>query len=185
VALALPFATAVVYTNDVESTVAFYASATGLVPTYYDRELGFAMLGEEQAVSVASHAAGALMLEAGYAPAAHARVRGTELAFWTEDVAAAFRRAVDAGATPLAPPRTMPWGQTVAYVEAPEGTIRDTPAGTGYELSPARARLAAPAPAPPGRAAQQRRRARRSNSQSRKRRLRGTRSRSSGRDPRA
>lgn len=120
---ALRFATAVVYTDDVAEAVAFYERATGLAPSYYDRELGFALLGPEQAVAVASHAAGALMLEAGYAAAQHGRVRGTELAFWADDVAAAFDAAVGAGAVALTPPRVMPWGQTVAYVEAPEGTI--------------------------------------------------------------
>ncbi|HVG46160.1 MAG TPA: VOC family protein [Longimicrobium sp.] len=120
---ALRFATAVVYTDDVASAVAFYERATGLTPSYFDGELGFALLGPDQAVAVASHAAGALMLEAGYAAAQHGRVRGTELAFWADDVAAAFNAAVDAGAVALTPPRVMPWGQTVAYVEAPEGTI--------------------------------------------------------------
>jgi uncharacterized glyoxalase superfamily protein PhnB len=50
-------------------------------------------------------------------------VRVTELAFWAEDVIAAFEAAVGAGAKALTPPRLMLWGQTVAYVEAPEGTI--------------------------------------------------------------
>jgi catechol 2,3-dioxygenase-like lactoylglutathione lyase family enzyme len=119
----LKFAAAVVYTDDVPATVEFYRRATGLEPAYYDAELGFAMLGEDQAVSIASHAAGELMLTDGYAPMRADRVRGAELAFWTRDVAAAFQRAVEAGATPLTPPREMPWVQTVAYVRAPEGTI--------------------------------------------------------------
>ena len=119
----LEFATAVIYAEDVAATVAFYERATGLAPSYFDRELGFALLGPEQEVAIASHAAGVLMLEAGYAAVRSARVRGTELAFWTPDVHAAFEAAVRAGATALTPPRVMPWGQTVAYVEAPEGTI--------------------------------------------------------------
>ena len=119
----LQFATAVIYTDDVAAAVAFYERATGLTASYYDRELGFALLGAEQAVAIASHAAGALMLEAGYAPVRSGRVRGAELAFWAEDVAAAFEAAVRAGATALTPPRVTAWGQTVAYVEAPEGTI--------------------------------------------------------------
>ena len=119
----LQFATAVIYTDDVEAAVTFYERAAGLTASYYDRELGFALLGAEQAVAIASHAAGALMLEAGYAPVRSGRVRGAELAFWAEDVPAAFGAAVRAGATALTPPRLMPWGQTVAYVEAPEGTI--------------------------------------------------------------
>lgn len=113
----------VVYADDVAATVAFYERVTGLTPSYYDAELGFAVLGTDQAVAIASHAAGTLMLEAGYERARGTRVRGAEIAFWTEDVAVAFDSAVRAGAVALTPPRVMPWGQTVAYVEAPEGTI--------------------------------------------------------------
>ena len=58
----LKFATAVVYTDDVPATVAFYRRVTGLEPTYYDADLGFALLGEDQAVAIASHEAGMLML---------------------------------------------------------------------------------------------------------------------------
>ena len=119
----LKFATAVIYADDVPATIAFYSRVTGLEPTYYDADLGFAMLGEDQAVSIASHAAGILLLEDGYIHVRSDRVRGTELAFWTRDVAAAFQLAMEAGATALTPPRVMPWGQTVAYVQAPEGTI--------------------------------------------------------------
>jgi catechol 2,3-dioxygenase-like lactoylglutathione lyase family enzyme len=119
----LKFATVVIYADDVPATIAFYTRVTGLEPTYYDADLGFAMLGEDQALSIASHAAGMLLLADGYSDARSDRVRGTELAFWTSDVAAAFQLAVEAGATALTLPRVMPWGQTVAYVQAPEGTI--------------------------------------------------------------
>ena len=74
-------------------------------------------------MAIASHDAGMLMLADGYSHARSNRVRGTELAFWTRDVTTAFQVAVEAGATELTPPRVMPWGQTVAYVQAPEGTI--------------------------------------------------------------
>jgi len=119
----LKFATAVIYADDVPATVAFYRRVTGLEPTYYDTDLGFALLGEDQAVAIASHEAGMLMLADGYSQARSNQVRGTELAFWTRDVTAAFQVAVEAGAMALTPPRAMPWGQTVAYVQAPEGTI--------------------------------------------------------------
>ena len=119
----LKFATAVVYADDVPTTVGFYRRVTGLEPTYYDADLGFALLGEDQSVAIASHNAGMLMLADGYGNARSNRVRGIELAFWTRDVVAAFQLAVEAGATTLTPPRVMPWGQTVAYVQAPEGTI--------------------------------------------------------------
>ena len=37
--------------------------------------------------------------------------------------AAAFKRAIEAGAAAIAEPKVMPWGQTVAYVRAREGTL--------------------------------------------------------------
>ncbi len=119
----LTFATAVIYTDRVPETVAFYVRITGLEPSYFDTELGFAVLGAEQSVAIASHAAGTLMLTDAYRTVQGTHVQGAELAFWTRDVSAAFAKAIDAGATPLAAPRLMPWGQTVAYVHAPEGTI--------------------------------------------------------------
>ena len=60
--------------------------------------------GEDQAVAIASHDAGRLMLADGYGHACSNRVRGTELAFWTRDVAAVFQVAVEAGARALTPP---------------------------------------------------------------------------------
>lgn len=120
---AMQFASAVVYTDDVSATVEFYVSVTGIEPSLYDRELGFALLGTDQLVAIASHDAGVLMLEDAYETVRTDRVRGAELAFWVEDVPDAFQRALEAGAVALTSPRVMPWGQTVAYVEAPEGTI--------------------------------------------------------------
>jgi lactoylglutathione lyase len=119
----LSFATAVIYTDRVPETVAFYVRVTRLELSYFDEALGFALLGSAQAIAIASHAAGELMLADGYRTVESDQVRGAELAFWTRDVAAAFANAVDAGARALTEPRLMPWGQTVAYVQAPEGTI--------------------------------------------------------------
>jgi len=132
----LKFATVVVYADDVPATIEFYRRVTGVEPTYYDAELGFAQLGEDQAVSIASHEAGMLMLADGYGHVRSQRVRGTELAFWTSDVAGAFQIALEAGATALTPPRVMPWGQTVAYVRAPEGTILGFVTRVGEDATP-------------------------------------------------
>ena len=49
----------------------------------------------------------------------------------TEDVAAAFERAVAEGAEAVQPPQTKPWGQDVAYVRDPDGNLVEiaSPAG--------------------------------------------------------
>lgn len=40
--------------------------ATGIEPSLHDRDLGFALIGADQSVAIASRAAGALMLADGY-----------------------------------------------------------------------------------------------------------------------
>lgn len=72
----LKFATVVIYTDDVR--VLPPRDRAGA--TYYDEEIGFAQLGEDQAVAIASHEAGMLMIADGYIQARSERVRGTELA---------------------------------------------------------------------------------------------------------
>jgi lactoylglutathione lyase len=49
---------------------------------------------------------------------------GAEVALVAEDVSAAFRSALEVGATAVAEPKTKPWGQTVAYVRDPDGGAR-------------------------------------------------------------
>lgn len=49
----------------------------------------------------------------------------------SEDIHAAYKRAVDAGATPVYPPTPKPWGQSVAYVKDLNGVFVEicTPMG--------------------------------------------------------
>jgi lactoylglutathione lyase len=46
-----------------------------------------------------------------------------EVCFVSDDVGGAFDRAVREGAEPVTPPQTKPWGQDVAYVRDPDGTL--------------------------------------------------------------
>jgi len=64
-----------------------------------------------------------MLMPGAYAGPETGQPSGVEVAFLTSDVQAAFLRAVAAGATPLAEPKVMPWGATVAYLRAVEGTI--------------------------------------------------------------
>jgi catechol 2,3-dioxygenase-like lactoylglutathione lyase family enzyme len=48
---------------------------------------------------------------------------GIEIAFATEDVNGAVQNALNEGAKLIAQPLIKPWGQTVAYVQAPDGTL--------------------------------------------------------------
>jgi hypothetical protein len=57
----LQFATAVIYTDDVAAAVTFHERATGLTASYYDRELGFALLGAGHAVAYVEAPEGAIL----------------------------------------------------------------------------------------------------------------------------
>jgi lactoylglutathione lyase len=46
-----------------------------------------------------------------------------EIAFVIQDVAAAYQHAIASGATADTPPKTTPWGQTIAYVRDLNGVI--------------------------------------------------------------
>lgn len=46
-----------------------------------------------------------------------------EVCFVTDDVRAAFKRAVEAGAEAVTEPQTKPWGQAVAYVRDRDGNL--------------------------------------------------------------
>lgn len=119
----LQFASLVLYVDDVPAVVDFYRRAFGLEPRFYDEDVGFAELGADGALALASRAAGELMMPGVYAHPSRDGRSGIEIAFHAPDVPAAFERAVAAGATPVAAPRAMPWGQTVAFVESLEGTL--------------------------------------------------------------
>jgi uncharacterized glyoxalase superfamily protein PhnB len=46
-----------------------------------------------------------------------------DIGFVTDDVEAAYSRAIAAGATEVAPPEQKPWGQTVSYVRDINGFL--------------------------------------------------------------
>ena len=54
-----------------------------------------------------------------YPRPANGQPAGVEIAFLVPDVPAAFAKAVAAGAGPVAQPKIMAWGATVAYLRGP------------------------------------------------------------------
>ena len=116
------FGSAVIYVEDLPAVMDFYRRALGLEPRFYDEGVGYAELGAEGSLCLAAHRAGELMMPGAYDQLGRS-VSAVEIAFFTDDVPAAYERAVRAGAVELAAPREMPWGQTVAYARSIEGTI--------------------------------------------------------------
>jgi lactoylglutathione lyase len=120
----LKFGATSIYVDDVPAALDFYRRAFGLETRFFDADYEFGEL-ETGGPSVAfgSHRLGARLMPGAYFRPESGQSSGVEIAFFASDVAAAFARAVAAGAVPLAQPTVMPWGQTVAYVRSLEGTI--------------------------------------------------------------
>jgi uncharacterized glyoxalase superfamily protein PhnB len=99
---------------------------------FYDPVLQFAELETGSApLAIASHSLGEMLMPGQYRRPEDGQPSSVEVAFIASDVAAAFAKAVEAGAVALAKPKVMPWGATVAYVRSIEGTLigLSTPVG--------------------------------------------------------
>lgn len=120
----LRYGSTVLFVEEVPKVLAFYEAAFGFQTAFYDEAYEF---GELEAgglrLGVGSHRTGERMMPGAYRRPTSGHPEGVEIAFFTEEVAGAYARAVEAGAVPVAEPREMEWGQTVAYVRAPEGTV--------------------------------------------------------------
>ena len=133
----MKFGATVLYVDHVQLVVDFYQRAFGLKLRFHDEQLGFAELDTGgPVIAIADHSLGEMLMPgaAGYHRSADGRPVGVEIGFLTNDVPAAFAKAISEGASPIAAPRRMPWGLEVAYVRAPEGTIigfSEQPQSTG------------------------------------------------------
>lgn len=121
------FAYTLVYVADVAASLAFFERAFGL-PTRFLHESG--AYGEVDTgagstrLAFVDHATARDSVQHDYVAAdASPQPLGMEIGFTVADVPAAYERAVAAGARPMAAPLTKPWGQTVAYVRCPDGTL--------------------------------------------------------------
>jgi lactoylglutathione lyase len=119
------FGYTIAYVRDVEETVAFWERAFGLQRRFVDESGQYAeMETGETTLAFASNALGDSNLPEGFrrndpsGPPA-----GIEIALIADDVEAAFRSALEAGAKKAAEPKQKPWGQTVAYVRDPDGIL--------------------------------------------------------------
>ena len=129
----MKFGYTIIYVADVASTVKFYRDAFG-IPTRFVHEGGdYAELDTgETTLAFASHSLGDSNFPNGYTKLTDlAKPAGAKIAFVTGDVAKALSDAVSAGATVISDATAKPWGQTVAYVRAPDGCLIElcTPVG--------------------------------------------------------
>ncbi len=123
----LAFGWTILHVPDVARAVAFYERAFGLERRFADPSGEYAELAT--GATTLAFAAHALIARLTGEPAASAGEggppRGAEIAFTAppDRVEAAWARAVAAGALPVRPLATMPWGQTVGFVRDPDGFL--------------------------------------------------------------
>ncbi len=121
----MKFGYTIIYVASVVETLAFYHAAFGFETRFLHESNQYGELETgETALAFASHSMGAMNFGAAYQPSdPKTLVFAVELAFVTNDVEAAFAKAIAAGAIEVAQPKTKPWGQVVAYVRAREGSL--------------------------------------------------------------
>ena len=117
------FGYTILYVTDVEATVSFYESAFGLNRQFvHESGYGEMITGETKlafaSLDLARSNGVTFQLALPDAPAP-----SFEIAFTTDDVSAAFQRAVEAGAEPVTAPKQKPWGQLVCYVRDINGIL--------------------------------------------------------------
>jgi len=123
----------IVYVPNVAQSLAFFTAAFGVKRKFLHASGAYGELDTgETTLAFAAHELGDLNLPGGHVRANESpQPLGVEIALVTNDVPAAHQQAITHGARELAPPLAKPWGQTVSYVRAPDGTLVElcTPVG--------------------------------------------------------
>ena len=119
----MKFGYTIMYVENVEQTVAFYEAAFGLTRRFI-HEGGYAEMdtGDTTLAFVSLEVAEAAEMPL-LKPSLDGPAHAVEVAFVTDDVAASFTQAVDAGAKVVTEPTKKPWGQTVSYVRDINGFV--------------------------------------------------------------
>jgi lactoylglutathione lyase len=114
----------IVYVPDVEAALAFYEQSFGLTRRFVAPDASYGELDTgETKLSFASEQLGDSHFEGGFQRPSAERPFNIEVALVFDDVEAAFARAVENGASALTEPERTSWGQTIAYVRDPLGTL--------------------------------------------------------------
>lgn len=115
----------IAYVADVARSTAYYEQAFGFAVRFAHPEGQYAEMDTGGTVlAFTAHELAGSNLPGGYTPHRPDQPPlAMELAFTTDDVAAAVRSAVEAGGHLLREATVKPWGQTVAYVRDPDGVL--------------------------------------------------------------
>jgi lactoylglutathione lyase len=113
----------IVYVPDVTAAIEFYERTFGLTRTFIAEDASFGELDTGTTkLGFASEELGGSHFDGGFHRPGE-QPFNVEVALIFEDPRAAFELAVENGASALAEPEQKPWGQVVAYVRDPFGTL--------------------------------------------------------------
>ncbi|KAK3584128.1 hypothetical protein CHS0354_035208 [Potamilus streckersoni] len=121
----IKFSYTILYVRDVEKTLTFYEQAFGFLRKFITPEKDYGELDTgNTTLSFALHRLAQSNLSCGFFPRQpQERPLGIEICFITDDMKNALKKAADAGALIITPPKHKPWGQTVAFLRDPEGFL--------------------------------------------------------------
>lgn len=113
----------ILYVKDVPRSVAFYEDAFGLGRRFVHEAGMYAEMDTgPTTLAFAAYGLAKSNLPCGFEPNSLSKPpAGFEIALVTDDVPAAYQRAISAGAVPVASPSTKAWGQVVAFVRDKDG----------------------------------------------------------------
>ena len=112
----------ILYVKNVSETLDFYSAAFGIDIAFLHEGGDYGEL--KTGTTALAFCSLALLHQIGKKTATHDAQRPSfEIAFETEDVAGALKKAVTAGATLIQDVQEMPWGQTTAYVTDMNGFL--------------------------------------------------------------
>jgi lactoylglutathione lyase len=121
----MKFGYAILYVDDVEATLKFYERAFGLNRRMLTDEKNYGELetGATRLAFAANSFVRKLIPVDLAASGSAAAAPPFELGIVADDVDAAFRQALAAGAVTVKPPEKKPWGQVVGYVRDLNGFL--------------------------------------------------------------
>ena len=124
--MTIKFGYTIVYVEDVVQILDFYHRAFGFTTKFlYEEDNSYGELNTgDTTIGFADRSLGKMNLPDGYIAAnLQDKPLGMELVFVTQNVAKVWQQAVTEGAIALHAPAVKPWGQTVAYLLDPQGTL--------------------------------------------------------------
>ncbi len=118
----MKFKYTILYVEDVPRTLSFFERAFGCRPRFQHKSGDYGEL--DTGSTLLAFSSRKLMTSLGKSPALPNPDHPVfEIAFETDDVNAAMKKALEAGAVSVQSPRNEPWGQTTAYVSEENGFL--------------------------------------------------------------